>query len=215
VAPLIRGPLVIRQTERFIDRRRSRRQDHAVPRRQRMANGGFGRFFARLTACHMVTYFVVGALAYFAFDYATAFRSEHFACWMRPTTSKWVAVGPALQWIRGLVFAAALFPFRHVFLETGRGWLKLWGLLLGLAILGTAGPAPGSIEGLIYTTIPPLDQIIGLREVVVQTLLFSYLLVAWYRHPRRTWDVALYGLTGLVVLMSLAGVLATGAGAPR
>lgn len=176
-----------------------------------MTKDGFGHFFARLTACHMVTYFVVGIVAYLAFDYATVFRSEHFACWMRPTTSKWVALGPGLQWIRGLVFAAALFPFRHVFLEAGRGWLKLWGLLLALAILGTAGPAPGSLEGLIYTTIPPLDQIVGLREVVVQTLLFSYLLVAWYRHPRRAWGVVLYGLTGLVVLMSLAGVLAAGA----
>lgn len=180
-----------------------------------MANPEFGRFFARLTACHTVTYFLVGVVVFFAFDYASLFRSEHFACWMRPTDSMWVALGPGLQWIRGLVFAAALFPFRHVFLQPQRGWLKLWGLMLGLAILGTAGPAPGSIEGLIYTTIPPLDQVIGLREVVVQTLLFSVLLVAWYRAPRRAWGIVLYGLTGLVILMSLAGAAAAVAGTPR
>jgi hypothetical protein len=176
-------------------------------------DGSFGPFFARLTACHMVTYFVVGALAYFLFDYATAFRSPHFDCWMRQTTSRWVVAGPALQWIRGLLFAAALFPFRRVFLEGKHGWLKLWGLMLALAILGTAGPAPGSIEGLIYTTIPPLDQILGLREVVVQTLLFSALLAAWYRRPRRAFGVVLYGLTALVVLMSLAGLAAAGSAA--
>jgi hypothetical protein len=176
-----------------------------------MANGGFGRFFARLTACHIVTYFAVGIVAFLAFDYATAFRSEHFACWMRPTTSKWVALGPGLQWIRGIVFALALYPFRHVFLEGARGWLRLWGLMLGLVILGTAGPAPGSIEGLIYTTIPPLDQIVGLRETLAQSLIFSYLLVAWYRRPHRAWGIVLYSLTGLGMLMSLAGFLAAGA----
>ena len=52
-----------------------------------MPQGGFSRFFLRVTACHMVTYFVAGILAYTLLDYATAFQSEHFACWMRPTTS--------------------------------------------------------------------------------------------------------------------------------
>jgi hypothetical protein len=169
---------------------------------------GFPRFLARVTACHMVTYFAAGAFAFFVFDYATAFRSEHLACWMRPTDSAWVAVGPALQWIRGLLFAAVLYPFRRVFLDAPRGWLLLWGLLLGLAIFGTAGPAPGSIEGFLYTTIPPLEQVGGLREVVAQTLLFSWLLVAWYRRPSRAWAIVLYGLSALVVLMSVAGALA-------
>ena len=73
-----------------------------------MREHGFARFFARLTACHMVTYFVAGAFAFFVFDYATWFRSEHLACFMRPVDSTWVAVGPGLQWIRGLIFAAAL-----------------------------------------------------------------------------------------------------------
>jgi len=29
-----------------------------------MSEGGFGRFFLRVTACHMVTYFVAGVLAF-------------------------------------------------------------------------------------------------------------------------------------------------------
>jgi hypothetical protein len=166
---------------------------------------GFGRFLARVTACHVVTYFVFGVAAYLLFDYAATFQSEHLACYMRPTTSKWVALGPALQWIRGLVFAAALYPFRHVFLEGARGWLKLWGLLLGLAILSTAGAAPGSIEGMIYTQIPPLDQILGLREVVAQTLAFSWLLCAWYARPHRAWGIVLYGLAAIAILLGVAG----------
>lgn len=172
-----------------------------------MDSGGFGRFFARVTACHMVTYFVAGVAAYFLFDYSAAFQSEHLSCYMKPIGSKWVAIGPGLQWIRGLIFAAALYPFRHVFLEGTRGWLTLWGLILGLAILSTAGPAPGSVEGIIYTKIPPLDQLLGLRETVVQTLAFSWLLVTWHQKPHRAWGIVLYGLTGLVILMSVAGVV--------
>jgi hypothetical protein len=173
-----------------------------------MSEDRFGRFFLRVAACHMVTYFVAGLLAFTLLDYAAAFQSEHMACWMRPTTSRWVAAGPGLQWIRGLIFALVLFPFRHVFLESERGWLKLWGLLLGLGILSTYGPAPGSVEGLVYTKIPPLDQVKGLAEVVGQSLAFSILLVGWYRRPHRAWDNVLYVLAGLVVLMSLAGALA-------
>jgi hypothetical protein len=173
-----------------------------------MTEGGFGRFFLRVTACHMVTYFVAGLLAYTLLDYATVFQSEHFACWMRPTTSRWVAAGPGLQWIRGFIFALVLYPFRNVFLGGERGWLKLWGLLLGLGILSTYGPAPGSVEGLLYTTIPPLQQVKGLSEVVGQSLVFSILLVGWYRKPHKAWGIVLYSLAVLGVLMSLAGALA-------
>jgi hypothetical protein len=173
-----------------------------------MTDTSFGRFFVRVTACHMVTYFVAGALAFYLADYETTFASEHLACYMLPTTSKWVSAGPLLQVFRGLAFALCLFPFRRVFLDEERGWLKLWGLLVGLAILSTAGPAPGSIEGMIYTKIPVLQQVRGLHEVVGQTLVFSILLVLWYRKPRRAWSIVMGVLTGLVALLSVAGTLA-------
>lgn len=173
-----------------------------------MTEQRFGRFFLRVTACHTVTYFVAGILAYTLLDYTTLFQSEPFECWMRPIASKWVAAGPGLQWIRGFVFAVVLYPFRQVFLGGARGWLTLWGLLLGLGILSTYGPAPGSVEGFLYTKIPPLVQVRGLGEVVGQSLAFSILLLAWYRRPHRAWGVALYSLTGLVILMSVAGMLA-------
>lgn len=173
-----------------------------------MTEDGFGRFFLRVSACHMATYFVAGLLAFTLLDYATVFQSPYFACWMRPTTSRWVALGPGLQWIRGFVFALVLFPFRRVFLADGLGWLKLWGLVAGIGIVSTYGPAPGSVEGFLYTTIPPLRQLTGLSEVVAQSLAFSFLLVTWYRRPRKAWGIALYSLAVLVVLMSLAGALA-------
>jgi hypothetical protein len=125
---------------------------------------------------------------------------------MRPIGSKWVAAGPALQVIRGLVFAVVLYPFRKVFLDENRGWLKLWGLFLGLAILSTMGPSPGSIEGLIYTRLSVVEHLRGLPEVIVQTLVLSALLVRWYHAPRRVWTIVMGVGVGLVVLMSVAGV---------
>jgi hypothetical protein len=116
-----------------------------------------------------------------------------------------VAAGSALQVIRGLIFAVALYPFQNVFHGNRQGWLKLWGLLLGLAIFSTAGPAPGSVEGIIYTKIPVFSQLMGLPEVLFQTLAFSLLVTTWHRHPHRAWAIVMGGLMVLGILLSLAG----------
>ncbi len=172
------------------------------------SDASFRTFLVRVTLTHMVTYTVAGLLAYTLIDYPMLFQAEGFAGLMRPVTSKWVAAGPALQVIRGLIFAMALYPFRRVFLEERGGWLPLWGLLLGLCVFSTAAAAPGSIEGLIYTTIPPALQMRGLPEVVLQTLAFSLIVCAWYRNPRRSWAVVMGVLAVLVVLISAAGIFA-------
>lgn len=170
------------------------------------ASAPFLRFLARATACHVVTYFVVGLLAYSLFDYATLFETDALSCLMRPTTSRWVAAGPALQVFRGLIFGLALFPFRSAFLGSERGWLKLWGLILALSVFSTTGPAPGSVEGIIYTKLPVASQLTGLPEALLQTLAFCVLVTAWHRHPHRAWGIVMGGMTALVVLASLAGV---------
>ena len=167
----------------------------------------FGRFTVRVTCCHVVTYFVAGVLAFTLLDYKNLFLSEGLSELMRPTSSRWVAAGPALQVVRGVIFALALYPFRRIILQEAGGWLKLWVLLVGLAILSTAGPAPGSVEGMIYTKIPITTQLIGLPEVVLQTLAFSALLVAWHRKPHRAWGIVMGLLVGMVILMSIAGVV--------
>jgi hypothetical protein len=167
---------------------------------------GFTRFFLRITACHMVTYMVIGLLAFLTMDYATAHSAEGSS--MVPTDSVRVSLGPALQVIRGVIFAIVLYPFRRVFLDENHGWLKLWGLFMGLAILSTAGPAPGSVEGMIYTKYPIVGQIFGLWEVVLQTLIMSVLVVLWHRKPTSAWNIVMGILTALVFLLSIASVFA-------
>ena len=167
----------------------------------------FGSFAFRVTACHMVSYSLVGMVAFVAMDYRGLFQSEGLSQFMRPLDSAWVPAGPGLQVVRGLVLAAVLYPFRQVFLEAPAGVWKLFALLVGLSVLSTSGPSPGSLEGLIYTRLTWQQHLRGLPEVLVQNLLFCWALIMWMRSPGRGWNVLMGVLTALVILMSLAGVL--------
>ncbi|HEX5668337.1 MAG TPA: hypothetical protein VFX73_06000 [Chitinophagaceae bacterium] len=164
-------------------------------------------FFWRVTAAHVITYFLAGVVAYNFLGYEELFGSEPFSHFMKPIGSKAVAAGPALQLIRGLIISTVLWPFRSVFLESRYGWTYLWGLLFGLSILSTAAAAPGSVEGFIYTTIPPEKQLIGYFEVVPQTLAFSLIVFYWYKKPRRLWNILAVILVSLILLMSTMALL--------
>ena len=136
---------------------------------------------------HTATYFVAGLLAYALNDYATTFSQPPLSYIMRPTSDRWVMAGPLLQPVRGVIFALAFYQLRSVLFAERRGWLTLWWLLLALGVLSTFAAAPGSVEGLIYTTIPPQAQVQGLWETVLQSFLFSVILFHWVRHPERRW----------------------------
>jgi hypothetical protein len=65
---------------------------------------GFFKFFWRITASHMITYFAMGLMAIFLLDYEKAFDTPPLSYLMKSTDSPWVAAGPILQVFRGLVF---------------------------------------------------------------------------------------------------------------
>lgn len=167
----------------------------------------FTTFAWRVLSLHMLTYFLVGLIAFLVFDYRQAFETTELRYLMRPTSSPWVAAGPALQVFRGLMFAVILFPLASDFLRRKNGVLVLWSLFIGFAILGTAGPSPGSLEGILYTKLPISLHLMGLPEVVLQTLLFSAGLVLWCRKPARWKNVASGIGVAAVCLMSVAGYL--------
>jgi len=169
----------------------------------------FGTFAWRITAAHMITYFIAGIIAYNLFNYEEAFQSGDLAVLMKPMDSPWVMAGSLLQVFRGLLFSLVLWSFKSVFLEGKWGWLKLWGLFVGLAILGTTGPSPGSFEGIIYTNFHPVDQILGLHETLFQTLIFSLMVFFWYQYPRKIWNILSVILVTLLSLMIIAGLITT------
>ena len=132
--------------------------------------------------------------------------------------SSWVLAGPLLQPLRGLIFAVALWPLRDALLSMERGWLAIWGLFVGFAILGTAAAAPGSVEGMIYTTLPLRIHWSGSPEIYGQTLAYAWLLFHWERASAVTSDEAdtgqALGLASLkalcVVLLGFSGMVIVG-----
>ncbi|MCK5443694.1 MAG: hypothetical protein KAJ23_17550 [Maribacter sp.] len=165
-------------------------------------------FLWRLTAVHMITYFAMGLLFMYLFNYRNLFESGTLGLIMKPIDSPWVPLGLGLQLFRGLIFGIVLWPFKSVFLFKKNGWLKLWLLFIGLSILSTFGPAIGSIDGMIYTTIPVKQQLIFLPELVIQSFLLSFFTYYWYQKPKKIFNILSIILVVLIVLMSVAGFLA-------
>lgn len=157
---------------------------------------------------HTITYFVAGVLAYTLGAYEKTFSEPPLSYFMRPTSDPWVMAGPLFQPVRGVIFGLAFYPLRNVLFAERRGWLVLWWLLLALGVLATFGPAPGSVEGLIYTIIPPVRQILGLWEVLLQSFLFSVVLFYWVNHAGKRWLNWALGIAfSIVMILPLMGLL--------
>jgi hypothetical protein len=168
---------------------------------------GLAALAGKTVVTHTVTYFIAGILAYTLGDYERTFSEPPLSFFMRPTSDPMVMAGPLFQPIRGVIFALALYPLREVLFLRRNGWLILWWLLVALGILSTFGPAPGSVEGLIYTVIPPLSQILGLWETLLQSLLLSALLFFWIRNPRRWLNWTMGVIFALLMIMPVLGLL--------
>lgn len=140
-------------------------------------------FMFQVTVVHFITYWIFGFIAFTVYDYQYWFSVPPLSNYMRPTSSIWVISGPLFALIRGPIMALVLYPFRSVFVDQKYGWLYLWGLFIGLAILNCPGPAPGSIEGMVFTIVPIWMQLAFLPETVLQTLALSILVVLWQHHP--------------------------------
>jgi hypothetical protein len=173
----------------------------------------FRAVVVKTMVAHTVTYFVIGALAFFVFDYPRLFAETELRFLMRPTTDPVVMVGSLFQPIRGLIFGALLWMLRETFFATRWGWLRLWLVLVVVGIIGPMGPVPGSLEGMIFTKIPLLVQLKGLPEVVLQTLVFSRTLCYWVDHPEKRWLNWCLGIVFvLACLLPLLGLLASRTG---
>ena len=158
---------------------------------------------------HTVTYFFMGLAALVLLDYTTRFADPDVRLLMRQTDDPWVAAGPLLQPLRGLLFALAFYPLRGALFGRNDGGLTLWLVLVVVGILSTFGPAPGSVEGLIYTRLPWSFQLVGLPEVLAQSLLFALLLHYWVNHPEKRWLTVLLSVLLLLTLALAAAGLAS------
>lgn len=134
-------------------------------------------FLGRFTLLHLVTYTITGYLflafqdslpesGRVALDFYEPFRSPGFMS----------IIG---QTLRGLAFAFIFYPFYNILFKNPRGRLILFGAIWGVALFGSVEPQPGSLEGIIYTTISFSEHLYVLIAVAAQILLFVWLLFKW------------------------------------
>ena len=164
---------------------------------------------------HTLTYFLVGLIASVVFNYSADFARPELRSYMRQIGDPIIALGPALQPLRGILFALAFYPLREILFKRQNGWLIMWWLLVALGIFSTFFFFYGTVTTEIYTTLPLVDQFFsgGMLEILTQSFLFSMLLYYWVNHPEKRWlNWVLGTLFALVLLMSALGYLAaTGA----
>ena len=162
---------------------------------------------AKTMVCHTITYVICGILAAHFLDYGALFARTDSG--MRLITDPWVMAGPLFQPLRGLVFASVFYCFRERLFGKKNGWVVMAWMLIGVGILSTFAAASGSIEGMIYTTLPPTYQVRGWLEVVPQALLFSGLLCFWVKRPDQKWlNWTLGGSFFVVMALPVLGLLA-------
>jgi hypothetical protein len=158
----------------------------------------FPSLAAKTIVCHSITYVFMGVLAAHFLNYADLMKRPESG--IRQITDPLVMAGPLFQPIRGLVFALVFYPLRAFLFDRRNGWLIMSWMLIALGILSTFAAASGSIEGMIYTTVPILDQLKGWLEIVPQALLLSALLCYWVNHPEKKWINWLLGIVFVIVM---------------
>ncbi len=171
------------------------------------ANVRFPSLAAKTAVCHTITYFFMGMLAAHFLNYAELLARPDSG--MRHITDPLVIAGGLFQPLRGLVFALVFYPLRECLFGRKNGWLLMAWMLVGVGILGTFGPAWGSMEGMIYTTAPIRQQLMGWLEIVPQAVLLSALLCYWVNHPEKKWLNWVLGMLFLVMMaLPVLGLLA-------
>ncbi|HSL20134.1 MAG TPA: hypothetical protein VK886_01270 [Vicinamibacterales bacterium] len=141
-------------------------------------------FALRSTVLHVATYMIIGAASYWLLA-RSYWTGPDALPWLRDPEAGFVQrwLFPA-QILRGILHGIALFPFRNTLLEMRRwGGAAIAALLL---LIGSIAGISGVIEDWVYsTTFHGGLFLVHLPEVVLQTLLYGYGLLAWERRVQR------------------------------
>lgn len=166
-------------------------------------NVSFKEISIKTVVVHTVTYFIAGLFALVLLNYGeTPDQTESL---FRGIDSPIVMLGPILQLSRGLIFASVFYLLRDILFGTARGWLVLFWMLIGVGVLSTFGPAPASIEAIIYTTLP--ISIWNYVEVVPQAMALAFILAYWVANPDIRWiNWSMYTAFSIIYILIILGV---------
>ena len=169
----------------------------------------FLNFTLKVIIAHTFTYFILGLIMSNIFDYQAIWQQDVIKDFLRPYNSPWIMIGPFLQPIRGVLFAVGIWPIREIIFNKKHGWLILWGIIVVFGILSTPAAAPCSVEGLLYSQLPLWFHLIGLPEILLQTLAFSLLLVWWMKDkPEKAIDKPIKRHTAMFLLIMFSVMIA-------
>ena len=125
---------------------------------------------------------------------------------IRQITDPILIVSPWIQPIRALLLAIVFYLLKDVLFNPKNGWLVMWIMLAVVGVLSPFGASWGSIEGMIFFSLPIVDHIVGWPEVFLQTLLLSTILTYWVNHPenKRLGVIMTIGFVATILLPLLA-----------
>jgi hypothetical protein len=174
-----------------------------------MKEFSFSSIAIKTTLVHTVTYFLIGLLSFLFLDYSARYADPAVAIALRQTDHPLVTAGPLFQVLRGFLFGIAFYTLRDVIFPKRRGWLTLWLVLLIVGIFSPFSSAPGSIEGIVYSTLPMWFHIMSLPELIIQSFLLASLTHYLVNHPEKRWLSSLLGILFVIIVLSaLLGILA-------
>ncbi|MFW6238794.1 MAG: hypothetical protein ACOC5A_06130 [Halanaerobiales bacterium] len=150
-------------------------------------NKRYRGYLIRFTLLHVLTYTVIGIIFFQLQDYESAFEVQAQFKLYRPLNHPLVRGSMLIQILRGGILATLIYPFYDIFMKQRQGWLLLFTILFGLTVLGSMAMIPDFIAGINETSIfqVVLEQVIGLPEITVQILLFSWLFMKWEKKSNR------------------------------
>ena len=167
-------------------------------------------YVTKVTIYHVFTYIVCGIIFSTLFNYSELFNEGCMQYYMHPVDSTNTMMGPLFQVIRGVIFGMVLLLLREYIRTEKLGFLKLYALIFVFGIINTPGPAPSSIEGMIYTQVPWMVHLKGAPEIMVQTFLFAWM-VSGIDKPKKRLDEtirkALVATVICVVGYSIGGII--------
>jgi hypothetical protein len=173
-----------------------------------MKEFSFSSIAVKTTLVHTVTYFVIGLLSFLFLDYSAKYADPTVAVALRQTDHPLVTAGPLFQVLRGFLFGIVFYALRDLIFPKQRGWLTLWLVLLIVGVFSPFSSAPGSIEGVVYSTLPMWFHLMSLPELIIQSFLLAFLTHYWVNHPEKRWLKIFLGiLSMLIIVLALLGIL--------
>jgi len=140
------------------------------------------KLFSKVILAHLITYIVVGNIAFILLNYGDYVETIGF----RPMEEIRLSTVVLGQIVRGILLGVVIWWIKDSIFGKKLAWLKLWAILVILGIISTYEPARFSVEGFIY--LAPIEDLprnicLSVIEILVQPLLFS--IAVSYRRKKK------------------------------